>query len=207
MRWAQLYSPHDEIRLGDQSLQDQNRSVASGTYAIAQSRRDDNERANSRRAGTYWAVLLLFVVLVVVLWTRLNFSAQKLSDWKPVLVLADTALQRGDLHYAKGLYLQAGRLSGERDDWTGLLAAACGMSKMERQRGRHSQTTVLLLSAMAAAQARQSRSGLVAVANAFTAQGQDKVASMVLSHAGKNWVEETSNSAAVVPLDCWNRQG
>lgn len=200
------YSRHDETRAGDQSLRDQNRSVAGGTLAITQPHWRKNHRASSWRPVTYWALLLLFLSLGVLVWTQWDFSAQKIPDWKPVLALADTALGKGDLHYAKSLYLQAGRLSAWRDDWTGLLAAACGMKKLERQRGRHSETTALLLSAMVAAKTRQSRSGLVAVAKAFTELGQDKVASMVLSHTGKDWVEETSNTPDVVSLDCWDRQ-
>jgi hypothetical protein len=207
MRWAQLYSPHDEARLGDQRLADQDRFVANGTFATSERDWEDSPRPNSWRAGTYWAVLLLFLLPAGVVWTGWSFSGQNISDWKPVLALADAALQRGDLHYAKSLYLQAGRLSAGNDDWAGLLTAACGMRKMERQRGRHSETTGLLLNGMVAAKAKQSRSGLVEVANAFTALGLDKVASMVLSHAEQDWVEETGNSAEVVPLDCWNRQG
>ena len=48
---------------------------------------------------------------------------------------------------------------------------------------------------MVAAEKRQSRLGLVAVAKAFAALGEDKVASMALSRIGKNWVEETNDSA------------
>lgn len=200
------YSPHDETRPGNQSLRDQNRSLASGTLTVAQPQRQENHRANSWRAVTYRVLLLLFLLLGVLLWTRWDFSGQEIPDWKPALALADTARERGDLHYAKSLYSQAGRLSAARDDWAGLLAAACGMKKLERQRGRHSETNALLLSAMVAAKTKQSRSGLVAVAQAFTALGQDKVASMVLSHSGKDWVEETNNSFDRVSLDCWDRQ-
>jgi hypothetical protein len=48
---------------------------------------------------------------------------------------------------------------------------------------------------MVAAEKRRSQSGLVAVAKAFAALGQDKVASMVLSLVGNDWVEETNDSA------------
>ncbi len=203
MRWGAPYSAHGEARARDPSLRDQNRSVAGGTLAIARPHWEANHRADFWRAVIYCAVLLLFLSLGVLVWARRDFSAQQIPDWKPVLALADTALEKGELHYAKSLYSQAGRLSAWRDDWAGLLAAACGMKKLERQRGRHSETTALLLSAMVAAKTRQSRSGLVAVAKAFTALGQDKVASMVLSHTGKDWVEENSNSPDFA-LGCWD---
>jgi hypothetical protein len=199
------YSPHSETRLGDQSLGNQNRSVGSGPFTIAQPHSEESHRANSWRAVTYGAVLLLFLSLVVLLWTLWDFSRREIPDWKPVLALAGTAQARGDLYYAKSLYSQAGRLSAWRDEWAGLLTAACGMKKLERQTGRHSETNALLLNAMVVAKMRQSRSGLVAVAKAFTALGQDKVASMVLSHAGKDWVEEANNSADVVSPGCWDR--
>jgi hypothetical protein len=55
---------------------------------------------------------------------------------------------------------------------------------------------------MVAAEKRQSRSGLVAVAKAFAALGEDKVATMVLSRAAKDWVEETNDSADTVYAGC-----
>ena len=173
---------------------------------MAQPAPEENHRPNSWGAITCWVVILLLLFLGALVWTRWDFSAQGIPDWKPALVLADTARERGDLHYAKSLYSQVGRLSASRDDWTGLLAAACGMKKLERQRGRYSETNALLLSAMVAAKAKQSRSGLVSVAKAFTALGQDKVAFMVLSHSGNDWVEEDADSADLVSLDCWERQ-
>ena len=110
-----------------------------------------------------------------------------MPDWKPVLALADAAQEKGDLYYAKILYLQGGKFAVWRDDWAGLLAAACGIKKLERERGPYSSTNALLLRAMVAAEKRQSRSGLVAVAKAFAALGDDKVASMVLSRIGTKW--------------------
>jgi hypothetical protein len=126
-------------------------------------------------------------------------------DWKPVLALADAAQEKGDLYYAKHLYLQAGKFAVWRDDWAGLLAAACGIKTLERERGPYSSTNALLLRAMVVAENRQSRSGLVAVAKAFAALGEDKVASMVLSLVGKNWVEETNDSTDIVWPSCWDR--
>ena len=199
------HSPYSETRAGDQSLGGQNVSVGSRTVTLAQPHSEEH-CANLWRAATHWTVLLLFLSLAVLLGTLWDFSRRESPDWKPVLALADTARERGDLYYAKSLYSQAGRLSAWRGDWGGLLAAACEMKKLEKQTGRHSETNALLLSAMVAAKTRQSRSGLVAVAQAFTALGQNKVASMVLSHAGKDWVEEINYSADVVSPDCWGPQ-
>jgi hypothetical protein len=153
---------------------------------------------------TYPAILLAFLVLAALTWSRSDFSGREIPDWKPVLALADAVQEKGDLYYAKSLYLQGGRLAVWRDDWAGLLAAACGVKKLERERGPYSSTNALLLRAMVAAEKRQSRSGLVAVAKAFTTLGQNKVASMVLSRIGKNWVEQTNDSADTISPGCWD---
>jgi hypothetical protein len=117
----------------------------------------------------------------------------------------DAAQENGDRYYAKHFYLQAGKFAVWRDDWAGLLAAACGIKTLERERGPYSSTNALLLRAMVVAEKRQSQSGLVAVAKAFAALGEDKVGSMVLSLVGKDWVEETDDSADIVSPGCWDK--
>lgn len=136
-----------------------------------------NLRARSSWAISYRASLLAFLVLAALTSTQCDFS--EIPDWKPVLALADAARRRGDLDHAKHLYLQAGKFAVWRDDWAGLLAAACGIKQLERE--PYFSANALLLRAMVAAQKRQSQSGLVAVAKAFSTLGENKVASMVLS--------------------------
>jgi hypothetical protein len=199
------YLPSGEIRTDDQSLRDQNRSAESGTLTIVHPHSGENLRPKSRWPITHQASLLAFLILGVLTWTQCDFSGQEIPDWKPVLVLADSARKRGDLYYARHLYLQAGKFAVWRDDWPGLLAAACGVKKLERERGPYSSTNGLLLRAMVAAEKTQSRSGLVAVAKAFEALGKDKVASMVLSRVGKDWVEETTDSADIISPGCWDK--
>ena len=194
------YSPSGETEPGDQSLSDQHRPAESGTLTIAPS----HSRQNLRRKSWRWASLVVFPVLAALTWTQCDFSGREIPDWKPVLARADAAWAKGDLHDAKHLYLQAGKFAVWRDDWAGLLAAACGTKTLEREKGPYSSTNALLLRAMVAAEKRQSRSGLVAVAKAFTALGKDKVASMVLSLVGKDWGEETDDSAVVASHGCWD---
>jgi hypothetical protein len=196
------YSPSGEIEPGDQSLSDQNRPAESGTLTRAQPHSRQNLRRKSWWAITNRGSLVVFPVLAVLTWRQCDFSRQEIRDWKPILALADAARGRGDLYYAKHLYLQAGKFAVWRDDWAGLLAAACGTKTLERERGLYSSTNALLLRAMVAAEKRQSRSGLAAVAKAFAALGEDKVASMVLSLVGKDWVEETNDSAHSVSTGC-----
>jgi hypothetical protein len=160
------------------------------------------------RPGQWWfaiAIFLSFFFMVGFALMQPDFSRREIPDWRPVIALAAAAQEKGDLYYAKSLYLQGGRLAVWHDDWAGLLAAACGIKKLERERGPYSSTNALLLRAMVAAEKRQSRSGLVAVAKAFAALGEDKVTSMVLSRMGKNWVEETNDSADIVSPGCWDK--
>jgi hypothetical protein len=199
------YLPSGEIRPGIQSLRDQNRPLESGTLTLVQPHSGANHRTKSWSAIIYRASLLAFLVLAALAWTQCDFSGREIPDWRPVLALADAAQEKGDLYYAKSLYLQGGRLAVWRDDWAGLLAAACGVKKLEREKGPYSSTNALLLRAMVAAEKRQSRLGLVAVGKAFAALGEDKVASMVLSRMGKNWIEETNDSADIVSPGCWDR--
>src|SRR5215475_8162169 len=199
------YSPSGEIGPGDQSLSDQNRPIESGTLTITKPHtkpQSGNHGAKSWWAINYRASLLVFLVLAALTWTQCDFSSQENPEWKPVLALADAARGKGDLYYAKHLYLQAGKFAVWRDDWVGLLAAACGTKTLEKEKGPYSSTNALLLRAMVAAEKRQSRSGLVAVAKAFAALGEENVASMVRSRIGKDWVEPTNDSADIVSAGC-----
>ena len=189
------YSPSREIEPGNRSLSDQ-------TLTLAKLHSRQNLRRKSWWAITYRGSLVVFPVLAVLTWRQCDFSRQEIRDWKPILALADAAWGRGDLYYAKHLYLQAGKFAVWRDDWAGLLAAACGIKQLERERGPYSSANALLLRAMVAAEKRQSQAGLVAVAKAFAALGEDQVASMVLSLVGKDWVEETNDSADIVSPGC-----
>lgn len=191
-------SPSGEIEPGDQSSSDQ-------TLTIAQPHSRQNLRRKSWWAITYPASLVVFPVMAVLTWTQCDFSAREISDWKPILALADAAWGKGDLHDAKHLYLKAGKFLVWRDDWAGLLAAACGIKQLEKKRGPYSPAHALLLRAMVAAEKRQSQSGLVGVAKAFAALGEDEAASMVLSLVGKDWVAETNDSTDVVSPGCWDK--
>jgi hypothetical protein len=194
-----------ELRTRLLSLSDRNRPVESGTLAIGRPHSWKSHRAKSWWAITYRTSLLAFLVLVALALTQCDFRGREIPDWKPLLALADAAQEKGDLYYAKHLYLQGGKFAVWGDDWAGLLAAACGIKKLEKERGPYSSTNALLLQAMVAAEKKQSRAGFVTVAKAFTALGEDKMASMVLSRIGKNWVEETNESAEIVSPSCWDK--
>lgn len=192
------YSPSGEIEPADQSSSNQ-------TLTIAQPHSRQNLRGKSWWAITHRASLLVFPVLAALTWTQCDFSGREIPDWKPILARADAARGKGDLDDAKHLYLQSGKFAVWRDDWVGLLAAACGIEQLEEERGPYSPAHALLLRAMVVAEKRQSQSGLVAVAKAFAALGEHEAASMVLSLVGKDWVEETNDSADIVSPGCWDK--
>ena len=195
------HSPYGGVCPRSPDFRDQNHFDDRGTLTIAQPYLEENHGAKFLRAIT-WALLSL-ALLVALAWTRSELSRQATPDWKPVLALADTARAKGDLYAAKSLYSQVERLAAWRDDWAGLLAAACGVKELDRERGRYSATNAVLLRAMVAAETRQSRSGMAAIAKAFAALEEDEVAAMVSSRIRTNWVEETNDSADVVSSGCW----
>jgi hypothetical protein len=197
-----IYSAYAKARPG---LLHQKHSVGSEALTTAQPHSKQNHRAQSWRRIAYQTILLAVLFLGALAWMRRDFKNPEIPDWKPVLALADTAQEKGDFYHAKSLYSQVGRLAALREDWAGLVAAACGMNKLDKQKGRYSLTNALLLRAMIAAETRQSRSGMVAVAKAFAGLGEGEVASVVLSPIQKNWVEKTNDSANVVSPGCWDK--
>jgi len=84
---------------------------------------------------------------------------------------------------ARSLYGQAARIASWSDDWNGLLAAACGLKKVESKRETYFATRTALVRAMIAAERQRSAPGLNSVANAFAAIGEDNAAAMETSHA------------------------
>src|SRR5499425_139005 len=195
-----IYFPYAEAR---PSVLHQKHSVGSEALTVVRPHSEQNHRIQSWRRVAYQAVLLPVLFLGALAWLRRDFRNPEIPDWKPVLALADTAQEKGDLYYAKSLYSQAGRLAALREDWAGLAAAACAMNKLDKQKSRYSPANALLLRAMIAAETKQSRSGMAAVAKAFAGLGESEVASMVLSRIQKNWVEEANDSANVLSSGCW----
>jgi hypothetical protein len=144
------------------------------------------------RAVAYLAAIVPYLLLVAFFWANPERSRQEIADWKPVIALADAAWEKADVYEARHLYLRAGRLASWREDWCGLIAAACGMKRLDDLVGSYFNTHTLLIGAMVAAERRQSRAGISAVATAFNAIGQHKAASMVWARVRRNWPEESN---------------
>ena len=151
------------------------------------------------------ALSIIFILLLALTWMRRDFKPVELPQWRPVFALAEVAREKGELYDAKGLYSQAGTFAAARDDWRGLLAAACGIDRLEKKAVRYSGRESLLLRAMAAAEKKQSRAGITSVAEAFALLGEHELASVALSRVRKDWATENSESADVFS-DCWKSE-
>ena len=148
-------------------------------------------------------VCLSFLFLVGFAWMRPDFNREEIPDWRPVLARAEASLEKSELYDARSLYSRAARLASWREDWGGLLAAACGMKMLDRQSGPYSNVHTILVRAMMAAESGQSREGIAAVARAFAAMGQDEAASMAVGRIQTNWAEAIQDSGNVQTGACW----
>jgi len=155
------------------------------------------------RASGYIAATLPLLFMVASLLIRSDFELQDSSDWQSIFALAEGSREEGDLYKAKGLYSQAGRVASWREDWRGLLAAACGIKKLDNVGDSFVTVHTLLVRAMLAAESKQSRAGIYAVAKAFTAIGEHNSASAALSRVKKGWPEDKEEVQENTFTDCW----
>jgi hypothetical protein len=121
------------------------------------------------------------------------------ASWQERLLNADSALASGDRNRARHLYSQAARLAVWQSDWFGALAAACGMSRVERPRDDYFATRPVLIRAMILAEQKQSAAGLNSVAEAFASIGEHSAAAMVKGRI-RSSVPETDG--ALLPPAC-----
>jgi hypothetical protein len=171
--------------------------------AARASHSDQTRRAARWRTISYAVAIGPFLLMVVLAWLHPDLSRTEIPDWRPTLALADAAWERGDLYAARSLYLQLDQIASWQEDWEGLMAAACGIKRLDGTEGPYSKTFAILIRAVRAAESRQSRAGIVAVAGAFAAAGHDKAASMVLSRISPDWPEELLDSSNVGAVGCW----
>jgi hypothetical protein len=153
------------------------------------------------RVAGYLTAIVPYVLLAGFFCANPERSRLEIADWKSVLALADAAREKADVYEARHLYLRAGRLASWGEDWRGLIAAACRMKRLDDLVGSYFNTHTLLIGAMTAAERRQSRAGMSAVANAFNVIGQHKAASMVSARVKPDWSEE-SNGPSDLPAAC-----
>ena len=174
---------------------------------LPESRSGESRRAVWWSTFGYLAVFLPLLFMIATAWMRPDWNRPEIPDWKPVLALAEASWEKADLYQARHFYVKAARIASWREDWEGLLEVACGINRVDTQRGTYSATHTLLVRAMIAAEIRQSRPGIAAVAKAFTATGEPRAASMVLARVQASWPEETRAANTNDTAACWKSQG
>jgi hypothetical protein len=179
-------------------------SRAGSTEATIVPRRNPSDTAMWCRVIAYGAVFIPFLLALTLAHMQPELDNQELPDWKPMLALAEVMREKGELANASDLFSRAGRLAGWKEDWAGLLAAACGMKKLHGDTGPHSVTHALVLRAAVAAETRQSRSGLAAAAQALAALGENKAAARLSSLVHQNRATEASALSGSLSPNCWS---
>jgi hypothetical protein len=156
------------------------------------------------RAVSCAALVLSFVILVVFARVRSDFNRLPTLDWRSVLALADASRQSGDVNQARHLYIKVERLAVWQQDWTGLVAAACGIKRLDGATVPYSPVHQILFRAFIAAQNRQSRQGIATVAHVFRTMGEHRAAEMFLTHTRPEWPTESEASNESLLEGCVN---
>ena len=105
-----------------------------------------------------WSLSFIFVS-VGFAWMRPDFNREEIPDWRPVLARAEASMEKRELYEARSFYSRAARLASWREDWGGLLAAACGMKMLDHESGPYSNVHTILVRAMMAAERQRKSSG------------------------------------------------
>ena len=136
----------------------------------------------------YFVAILPFVLMLALAWLNPD-SKSYIADWKLPLVNADLAWQKGDFAEARHLYLRSARFASWGRHWQGLVAAACGLERLDSVTGFYFTTHNTLVRAMIAAEQHRSPQGLTAVADIFASLGRHEAAAMVLAKIEPHWAE------------------
>ena len=148
-------------------------------------------RAAARcRVITYIAAISPLLLLIVLANIYPDLNRTEIPDWRPLISRADETLNRGDRYEARRLYLHVDRVAYWQKDWEGLIAAACGINKLDGASRPHSRALTILFRASTTAERAQSRRGLATVAKSFSLLGSDEAASAVLARIQPSWPNE-----------------
>jgi len=152
-----------------------------GNYLDAESASGNLSNAGLRRGAGYAGFVFACLLALLVLGSLPASRQQSTTRWQDTLNEADAALRNGETYTARNLYSQTARIASWSDDWTGVIAAACGLKTLESKRDAYFATRAVLVRAMIAAENQRSALGLNAVANAFASIGEHNAAAMARS--------------------------
>ncbi len=150
--------------------------------------------ATQCRVITYLAAVSPFLLMIVLAGVYPDLNRTEVSDWRPLISLADEALNRGDRYEARRLYLQVDRIAYWRKDWEGLVAAACRINKLDGLKQPSPKALSILFRAARTAELAQSGRGLAVVALSLSMLGSGEAASAVLDRNQADWLTEPISS-------------
>ena len=151
--------------------------------------------AGLRRRAVFASAPLACLLALLVLGSPRESREAPTARWQERLHEAEAALSNGDIYSARSSFSQAARIASWSDDWTGVLAAACGLKKLEGPRDNYFATRATLVRAMIAAQKQRSAAGLNHVANAFASIGEHNAAAMARSHIQADAPEDPATTS------------
>src|SRR5918999_1554079 len=141
-------SPHISCRQGNLPEQEPMRHIQ-----LPFRRREPLLGQSGRSIGAPWrmtmylAALLPLLLLLVVAKLNPHLNRAEIADWRPLISRADEARMSGERYRSRHLYLQAQRIATWRDDWAGLVAAGCGIYRLDGVDGPYSKPYALLIRA------------------------------------------------------------
>lgn len=142
------------------------------------------------RVITYITAISPLLLLFVLANIYPDLNRTEIPDWRPLISRADETLNRGDRYEARRLYLHVDRVAYWQKDWEGLIAAACGITKLDGVSRPRSRALAILFRASTTAERAQSRRGLATVAKSFSLLGSNEAASAVLARIQPSWPNE-----------------
>jgi hypothetical protein len=159
------------------------------------------ESQQSRRAAWwrtigYATAILPFLFMVALAWLRPEFNRSEAPDWKPVVARANAAMEKGDLYEARYLYGQVDQIAAWKEEWEGLIAAACGFTKLDGAPGPYSRSLTILFRAAMIAENKQSRQAMVTIAQAVQVMGKHEAASKIMARIRSDWPQEMQADAS-----------
>ena len=139
------------------------------------------------------AALLPLLLLIVVARFDPELNRSESADWNSLISRADEVLSRGDRYETRRLYVQVDRVAYWRNDWQGLVAAACRINGLDGVSRPYSKSLAILFRAATTAELVQSRQGLATVAKSFSLLGSDEAATAILGRVQPNWPYEPTS--------------
>jgi hypothetical protein len=164
-------------------------------------------RAARWRTIGYVTVILPFLLMIALAWLRPEFNRSEVPDWKPVVSRANAALVKGDLYEARYLYGQVDQIASWKQEWEGLIAAACGLKRLDGAPGPYSKSLTILLRATMIAENKQSRQAIVTIAQAFRVMGKHEAASKIIDRIRSDWPEDMQEPADTAAPGCFEPDG